>query len=207
MSDPNASVPLPGWYPDGTGAQRWWDGRAWTAYVAAPAVGQGNPRGAATAQLGDRPRIDERAPVDSVWTWALAVLPILVSAAMMLHPGFRMLLTLSSGNLPQSQLGGLFDVLWFVLLQAAIGLLSLAGQAFLASRDHAHLRELGVVRPFPWAAALLGSLVYLIGRHVVLRKVTPTAGLPMWVCAGLTALFLVVALVVSFGVALGSLSS
>lgn len=23
----------PGWYPDGHGQQRWWDGRGWTHYV------------------------------------------------------------------------------------------------------------------------------------------------------------------------------
>lgn len=44
MSD-DASGPTPaGWYPDGTGARRWWDGQQWTAHTqpaegAAPAAG------------------------------------------------------------------------------------------------------------------------------------------------------------------------
>ncbi|HEU5223667.1 MAG TPA: DUF2510 domain-containing protein [Candidatus Lumbricidophila sp.] len=30
----------PGWYDDGSGAQRWWDGQAWTEHVAPPVQGQ-----------------------------------------------------------------------------------------------------------------------------------------------------------------------
>ena len=38
---PPTSAAPPGWYPDGTGRQRWWDGAQWGAYApaAAPAVG------------------------------------------------------------------------------------------------------------------------------------------------------------------------
>ena len=35
---PSPSGPPPGWYPDGQGAQRWWDGRQWTEHVAAALV-------------------------------------------------------------------------------------------------------------------------------------------------------------------------
>lgn len=45
MSDENANrTPPPGWYPDGQGSQRWWDGAQWTERTletetpAAPAV-------------------------------------------------------------------------------------------------------------------------------------------------------------------------
>jgi hypothetical protein len=35
---PDRAPPVtpPGWYPDVTGALRWWDGHQWTAYVAQP---------------------------------------------------------------------------------------------------------------------------------------------------------------------------
>lgn len=37
MTDQGAGVPPPGWYPDGTGGTRWWDGQGWTAHVSPPA--------------------------------------------------------------------------------------------------------------------------------------------------------------------------
>ena len=41
------------------------------------------------------------------------------------------------------------------------------------SDSHSISRELaarGFVRPFPWAWTFLSSLVYVIGRHVVIRR-------------------------------------
>jgi hypothetical protein len=32
MSDPNQPSVPPGWYPDGQGGQRWWDGNQWTEH-------------------------------------------------------------------------------------------------------------------------------------------------------------------------------
>ncbi|HWJ80944.1 MAG TPA: DUF2510 domain-containing protein [Nocardioides sp.] len=39
MSDPNQPSTPPGWYPDGQGGQRWWDGTQWTEHTQ-PAEGQ-----------------------------------------------------------------------------------------------------------------------------------------------------------------------
>jgi len=56
MSSPNEpGAPRPGWYDDGHGAMRWWDGLAWTEHVAA--------RDAATTVTAT---IDEPIPVASV---------------------------------------------------------------------------------------------------------------------------------------------
>ena len=37
MSDPNQPSTPPGWYPDGQGGQRWWDGSQWTEHTQPPA--------------------------------------------------------------------------------------------------------------------------------------------------------------------------
>lgn len=36
MSDPNQPSTPPGWYPDGQGGQRWWDGTQWTEHTQPP---------------------------------------------------------------------------------------------------------------------------------------------------------------------------
>ncbi len=38
MSDPNQPTTPPGWYPDGQGGQRWWDGTQWTEHTQPPAA-------------------------------------------------------------------------------------------------------------------------------------------------------------------------
>ncbi|HWJ08362.1 MAG TPA: DUF2510 domain-containing protein [Nocardioides sp.] len=39
MSDPNQPTTPPGWYPDGQGGQRWWDGTQWTEHTQPPEGG------------------------------------------------------------------------------------------------------------------------------------------------------------------------
>ncbi|GAA1516148.1 DUF2510 domain-containing protein [Nocardioides humi] len=41
MSDPNQPATPAGWYPDGQGGQRWWDGTQWTEHTQPPAAGPG----------------------------------------------------------------------------------------------------------------------------------------------------------------------
>ncbi|HWJ66122.1 MAG TPA: DUF2510 domain-containing protein [Nocardioides sp.] len=49
MSDPNQPSTPPGWYPDGQGGQRWWDGTQWTEHTQPGDGGQG---GAPAAPAG-----------------------------------------------------------------------------------------------------------------------------------------------------------
>ena len=53
MSDPNQPSTPPGWYPDGQGGQRWWDGTQWTEHTQ-PGPGQG---GAAAPQAPQAPQV------------------------------------------------------------------------------------------------------------------------------------------------------
>ena len=62
----------------------------------------------------------------------------------------------------------------------------------MAYRDHQYLSRLGVVRPFHWARAFLSSLVYVIGRGVIVRKVAGPRGLaPTWAAVAVTAVAVV----------------
>lgn len=54
MSDPNQPSTPPGWYPDGQGSQRWWDGTQWTDHTQ-PAGGDAGAGGAAGGSLHDQP--------------------------------------------------------------------------------------------------------------------------------------------------------
>ncbi|HAQ9640229.1 TPA: hypothetical protein IYE67_003168, partial [Enterococcus faecium] len=58
------------------------------------------------------------------------------------------------------------------------------------------LRDRGVDRPFPWAWALLGPLVYLIGRSVVVRRRVGGSAAPLWLYLGLTVLGFAIAMIV-----------
>lgn len=214
----------PGWYPDGNGATRWWDGSAWTEHVAPaqapaaqPAVAQqqaeaaaqaqyaqqayapygGNPQQPAAASYSSvaqpaagplqRPQIAPDAPVDSFWTWIVAVLPFITVPALFLFD-FR-------GYFQASFQGDLYPMSGFMIGILALDLVSLAVTAFVivsAWRDYRTLLAQGVVRPFHWAFAFLGSIVYLIGRHVVLRKVCRTPGWPLWVHLALQVVMLIV---------------
>jgi hypothetical protein len=166
MTDQPNSVPA-GWYPDPNGAptQRWWDGTSWTEHYAPPA-----------GVVAVRPQIAADARVDGVWIWLIAALPLL-SIATFFAFDFR-------GYMAATMTGDFRGMLSaFGIGYALVALLSWAAWGavvFFAYRDWRDLKNAGVVRPFHWAWAFLAGLVYLIGRTVILRKVS-TKGLgPLW---------------------------
>jgi len=188
MTDPTVSASAaPGWYPDGSGAQRWWDGRGWTEHVAAPAVAPG------AAQPFGRPRLPEGTRVDTVWIWVVAVATFVVVIPMFFWDfgGYmRAIMELENGS--TAALSGFSNFIVIYLLTILLGLLSYALTVVAAFRDYKHLLALGAVRPFHWAFAFIPyALVYLIGRHVVLRKMVRTSGAPLWVHIGLWVVYFV----------------
>lgn len=176
MIDPTASAasPAPGWYPDGSGGQRWWNGVGWSEHTA-PA--------AASAPL-QRPALPEGTRVDNAWVWIVA-LSYLLSCV----PLFFFDMTGYVRAVFETELSGsasaLADVMTgyvaFFLLSWLLSLVLWGFLVFAAFRDYKHLQAIGVVRPFHWAFAFIPyTIVYLIGRFVVLRKVSRTAGWPLW---------------------------
>ncbi|MFT4029207.1 MAG: DUF2510 domain-containing protein [Protaetiibacter sp.] len=177
MTDtPETPSAAPGWYPDGSGGQRWWDGHGWTDHVA--------PGTAAPAGASMRPRLPDGTTIDTGWVWVVSMLTLVQTIPLFFFdmPGYmRAIFEASlSGNdgTITSAMGGYFAILaiFGVIGWVAYGLL-----VFAAYRDYRNLLAVGVVRPFHWAFAFIPyPVVYLIGRHVVLRKVSSTAGWPLW---------------------------
>lgn len=177
MTDPTApgtTNASPGWYPDGTGGQRWWNGVAWSEHTAP----------AAPMAAAQRTPLPEGARVDNVWVWVVA-LAYLVSCIPLFFfdmTGYlRAILDAeysgSTSAFAEVMTGyvAFFTLTWFLSF-VLWGL-----TVFAAFRDDKHLEAIGVVRPFHWAFAFIPyTIVYLIGRHVVLRKVSRTAGWPLW---------------------------
>jgi len=190
MTDPTTPAAAPGWYPDASGNQRWWDGRGWTEHVAAPA---------ASAAAYERPQLPEGTRLDTAWVWLIAVLPVI---------GIIPLFAVDMRGYMRASMAQAYDpTMALDPLAAMIGIQALAwGLSFViyaltvvaAFRDYRHLLSVGAVRPFHWAFAFIPyaqGLVYLIGRHVVLRRMSRTPGAPLWVHVGVNVLLIVVSIV------------
>ena len=192
MTDPTSTSAAPGWYPDASGAQRWWDGRGWTDHVAAP-VAAGDPYA--------RPALPEGTRTDTVWIWLVAVATfVTVIPIFFLDFGGYMRETIALGNGTGTTIGPAMANFFIIYgLTMVLGLACWALTIVSAYRDYKHLLVLGAVRPFHWAFAFIPyALVYLIGRHVVLRKMVRTSGAPLWVHIGLGVVFVVAYIVWTF---------
>ncbi len=173
----NGQLPAPGWYPDPQGVTRWWDGGAWTATTYAQPV-------LAPAQVRPGTRSS------TVWAWLIAVLPLLgvvpvILAMQSMQDSFTRIFEQAASD-PTDSRGMLTAQLamygnpW--VPAASMGSWVLAGLFVLFGFfDWRVLRARGFDRPFHWAWGFLGSLVYLIGRAVVVRRRGASALAPMWV--------------------------
>ncbi len=187
MPDPSASgtpattAVAPGWYPDGSGGRRWWDGQAWTDHVAP----------AAAAGPLERPALPEGARIDTAWVWVVAVVTWVASVPAFFFDFSGYMHGIMTGQV-SSALG---SVIGYSVVTTVVGWGAYALSVVAAFRDYRHLQAIGVVRPFHWAFTFIGAIVYLIGRHVILRKVSRTAGWPLWVHVALYAVYTIAMLV------------
>ena len=166
MSTPTPQAPA-GWYqdPDGSGLLRWWDGTAWTEHRAGTT---------AATTVSARPALPEGTRVDTVWSWLVALLPLIGIIPLLVFDihGYLRAALASNPHGMFASLGGY--VILLPLTWIAYGLV-----VFFAYRDWLSLKRAGVVRPFHWAFGFAGSLVYLIGRTVILRKVSKGGAGPL----------------------------
>lgn len=162
-----------GWYPDPENASqsRWWDGAQWTdsrsTFQSAAA-----PYSAQAADL----KAPVGTPWNTAWIWLIVFLPYVSMIGFFTVDWSRMfdlsdptgmssIAILASPGYLISIFGGWVTyglLVWFSYL------------------DWRELNRRGVPRPFHWAWGFL-SLVYPIGRSVVVRRRTGRGISPMWV--------------------------
>lgn len=188
MSDMTGAVP--GWYADpwGAGRLRWWDGVQWTAHVSQPAVAR-----------PPRPQLPPGTPVGTVWVWLMVLLPLVNTALLpFLRPDVSpVVISLSGEPTPEAVIRDMLSLvggpLYFVLI--LVSWVTAAAVIVFAWLDHRDLTRRGVERPFHWAWTFLGTLVYVIGRTVILRPIAARRGAaPLWTAIAVT--------VVSYAVAI-----
>ncbi|HEY0248476.1 MAG TPA: DUF2510 domain-containing protein [Gryllotalpicola sp.] len=182
----------PGWYPDPwqQAAQRFWDGTQWTHRIA----GGGAPV--------DRPPLREDAPIYGPFIWIIALLPIVTAVTIwfihidigsLVHYVAQVQQSAESGDtttVPMFDVSSLYGAGYWWNAGLGWGVFFLT--VVLAYFDQRRLSRIGVLRPFGWGWAFLTSIVYVIGRSVVVRKVAAPRGLaPIWVLIAAYAISLV----------------
>lgn len=175
--------PAAGWYPDPSGRhrERWWDGTGWTEHdrpLEAPT--SATPAAPLYTQSGYGHReIPSTTSVSTPWIWIVTLAPFVA-----ILPVFAMDM---ESILFRSVLDPQFG--WLALLldpayiaTTVLGWLMYAAVVVCSWLDGRELIRRGVDRPFHWAWAFLSSLVYVIGRTIVVGRVAQGRGrAPMWV--------------------------
>jgi hypothetical protein len=175
MSAPGTpSIPA-GWYadPQNPAQQRYWDGTAWTQQFHQP--GQAYPAG---AELKAPAGTDWNTP----WIWLIVVLPVIPSLLLLFVPWGSMFdIDLNSSN-PYSGMASTWSLFLSPFYWGAIvlGYVVYGLSVYFAYRDVKELTARGVPRPFHWAFAFIGGVVYTIGRSVVVHRRTGSGHQPIW---------------------------
>jgi len=220
MSNPSNPLTPAGWYldPAGTPRSRWWDGTQWTDHYAAPAgqvqpqqqaYGQQPQQAYGQQQYGQQPaqpygvaapvlRAPEGTPPNNIFIWifsALLILPIIAFATWDFGGMMTRSLdaTMQNPSDPYASLAMYTDPGYLIIL--AVSFIYWAGGVLLAFLDYRALKAVGVPRPFHWAWTFLSSLVYIIGRTVIVKRRTGGGLGPLWVYIGLYVLYIIVTVV------------
>lgn len=197
MSDSaNPNTPA-GWYPDpaGSGKDRWWDGSAWTEQLAArpvvpsmlaqaapqtPHQGQYVP----STQHGQhwQPAAPTSQDSNTPWIWLIVLLPV-VAIIPIFFWDFRGYLLDTMTN-PRGAMMSTFSPAYIAMI--VVSWVCYGASVWFAYRDYATLGQRGHQRRFHWAWTFLSSLVYIIGRSVMVRRAVGRGLAPMWVSIALS---------------------
>lgn len=174
MSTPGTTVPA-GWYPDPeNGAQgRYWDGAAWTDVRHVP----GQPYPAVPP-----PKAPPGTDGNTLWIWLIIFVPLIPSLLLLFVPWDRAFVFDPAAPTAAEGIGGMVDVFLSPFYWAAVllGYVTYGLCVVFAYRDMRELAARGVPKPFHWAFAFIGGVVYTIGRSVIVKRRTGRGRAPLW---------------------------
>lgn len=189
MTDDSRALPPAGFYPDPSGGpgRRWWDGRQWTDRV----------EQAYTGAAVQQPALAEGTRTDTVWIWVLVLIPLLNLLATALFDWRGYVQSSLDSSLSQDPNASLtqFTYPGYALVQL-LNFLVYGATVVFAWLDWRALKQRGIVKPFHWAWAFLSSIVYVIGRSVVVRRRARGGLAPLWVFIAVVVVGFVISAVV-----------
>lgn len=135
---------------------------------------------------------------NTLWIWLVVLTPVLPTLLLLFVPWGSMFDIDPTAADPYSGLSGMFAVLLspFYWISIVLSYVVYGFGVFFAYRDGKELTARGVPKPFHWAFAFLGGVVYAIGRSIIVARRTGTGHAPIWVEAGVIAFNLVVVIVI-----------
>ena len=175
MTDSNTQGTAPaGWYPVAPGSPqlRWWDGTQWTEHH--------HTVGTAPVYSAQALRAPEGTKTGTAWIWIFAVLPLLQLAELPFLAGLYSKIFSASLSDPSAVAGIEFAPSSGYLAIQGVNVLLYGIYVVLAVIDRRALINRGVPSPFHWGWTFLSSLVYIIGRSVVVRRRTGAGLAPLW---------------------------
>jgi hypothetical protein len=172
------SAPAQPLYGQPTYAQTGYGQPAYSATPAAPY--------AAASFAPERRQLAPGTRIYNVWIWLVVALPILPALLLPFWNPFAGMSSIRSQRDLENFTYpfGIFTWVYFAII--IVSWLCYGLTVVFAWLDYRELKRVGVDRPFHWAWAFLNSIVYVIGRSVIVRRVAPGRGLaPIWVSIGI----------------------
>lgn len=146
------------------------------------------PDGYAQPYPYEEPRVPAETLVYTRLIWAIVLVPLLI-AVILLFVDYPALMSDSISG-ARSGVGMMLSPGYWAI--QAMSLLSYAAIVVMAYFDWRELGRRGFVQPFHWAWAFLGTLVYVVGRSVVVYSRSGRGLTPIWVLLAVTVFGMIV---------------
>ena len=129
--------------------------------------------------MTDTLKAPEGTKTGTVWIWLIVLLPLLSISSLFLIDVTGYTRDLLTNPTSLAALLSLYVSPGF-LATVGLSLVLYALAVIFAAQDYRTLIQRGVPRPFHWAFAFFGPVVYVIGRSVVVKIRTGQGLAPLW---------------------------